>query len=163
MSKTEKGRDLMLFAEIAGKWTAFAAAKECSYAISVEMGESTSKDSGVWKEAYPTKISWNAKTSGLVTLVHELNSDVLLSMMKTMLPIKLRFAKVTEVNKQEGVPENGWTPSTVSSYKEGMAYISSLEESAPDGDSATYSASFEGTGELDNVRGVPITLASKSE
>lgn len=153
MNKVEKGKDLMLFAEIEGKWRAFAAAKECSYSISTEMGESTSKDSGLWKEAYPTKISWSAKTSGLVMLNHTLSPNALITKMESMSPIKLRFAKVTEVNSPEGVPTEGWTPSAKEDHLEGSAFLTTFETSASDGDNATYSASFEGTGRLIPVAG----------
>ena len=51
------------------------------------------------------------------------------------------------LTKTDEVPADGWTPITSGQYK-GKVIITSLEANAPDGDNATYSVSFEGTGAL---------------
>ena len=49
--------------------------------------------------------------------------------------------------KADAVPTGGWIPVTTGQLK-GKAIITSLELNAPNGDNATYTASFEGTGAL---------------
>ncbi len=49
--------------------------------------------------------------------------------------------------KKDEVPEGGWTPVTTGQYK-GKVVITSLELNAPNGDNATFTASFEGVGAL---------------
>lgn len=50
-------------------------------------------------------------------------------------------------SKADEVPVGGWTPLTTGQYK-GKVIITSLEVNAPDGDNATYTATFEGVGAL---------------
>lgn len=146
MNKVEKGKNLMLFTEVDTKYVAIAAAKDCSYAVSAEMSETSSKDSGIWKDQQPTKLSWNAKSSNLLIFGAKNGYDVLMAKMVAMETVKLRFSKITEVDSKDGIPTEGWTEAE--NVMEGEAYISSLELTAPDGDNASYSVSFEGSGKL---------------
>ena len=50
-------------------------------------------------------------------------------------------------SKADTVPENGWLPSTTGTYS-GKVIITALESNAPNGDNATFTASFEGVGAL---------------
>jgi hypothetical protein len=50
-------------------------------------------------------------------------------------------------NKADEVPEGGWIPSTAGTYS-GKVIITALEANAPNGDNATFTASFEGVGAL---------------
>ena len=52
--------------------------------------------------------------------------------------------------KADKVPETGWLPMTTGQYK-GKVVITSLELNAPNGDNATFTASFEGVGALTKV------------
>jgi predicted secreted protein len=49
--------------------------------------------------------------------------------------------------KADEVPTGGWIPSTTGTYV-GNVIITALEANAPNGDNATFTASFEGVGEL---------------
>lgn len=60
-------------------------------------------------------------------------------------PITLKFGIVSDPNANE-MPEAGWT--LAAGAYTGKAVITSLEANAPDGDKATFSVSFEGTGPL---------------
>lgn len=161
MNKVEKGKNLMLFIEIESKYTAIAAAKDCSYTVSAEMSETSSKDSGIWKDQQPTKLSWNAKSSNLLIFGDANGYDILMGKMVAMEPVKIRFSKIKEVNSKDGIPETGWTEN--GNIMEGEAYVSSLELTAPDGDNASYSVSFEGAGKLGKANSVAITQNKAEE
>jgi hypothetical protein len=49
--------------------------------------------------------------------------------------------------KADEVPTGGWSPLSAPQYK-GKAVITSLELNAPNGDNASFKASFEGVGSL---------------
>ena len=49
--------------------------------------------------------------------------------------------------KKDEVPEGGWLPATTGTYS-GNVIITALEANAPNGDNATFTASFEGVGAL---------------
>jgi predicted secreted protein len=69
-------------------------------------------------------------------------------------PITLNFGIVANANENE-MPVAGWTLAP-GSYT-GKAVITSLEANAPDGDKATFSISFEGTGPLKKETTVPAS------
>ena len=65
--------------------------------------------------------------------------------------VELVFALEKEYKtKADEVPEGGWTPIATGQYK-GKAIITSLEVNAPNGDNATYTATFTGVGALTKV------------
>jgi predicted secreted protein len=55
-------------------------------------------------------------------------------------------------SKADSVPTNGWLPSTSGTYS-GKVIITALESNAPNGDNATFTASFEGVGALTKTTG----------
>ena len=125
------GGDLMLF--IDGKSIAFATSHKLS--INVETVETTSKDSGgKWVSKAARKISWNCSTENIYSTART--------------PIEAVFCLEKDyAAKKDEVPEGGWLPSTTGTYS-GKVIITALEANAPNGDNATFTASFEGVGAL---------------
>ena len=130
------GKDFMLF--VGGK--ALALATSCKLSISAETIDTQSKDSGIWTEKDIKKLSWNGSSENLFSADDKVNGyDVLLDLMLNRKPIEAKF----------GIPANADSDEVPSSASySGNVLITNLELNAPDGDKATFSATFEGTGKL---------------
>lgn len=140
------GGDLMLF--IDDKSIAFATSHKLS--INVETVETTSKDSGgKWVAKAARKISWNCSTENLYSNDGEgMTFDQLFDKLTARTPIKAVFCLEKDyATKKDEVPEGGWLPATTGTYS-GNVIITALEANAPNGDNATFTASFEGVGAL---------------
>ena len=132
----------MLF--VGGK--ALALATSCKLSISAETIDTQSKDSGIWTEKDIKKLSWNGSSENLFSADDKVNGyDVLLDLMLKRKPIEAKFGIPANADSDE-VPSSGWTL-PAASYS-GNVLITNLELNAPDGDKATFSATFEGTGKL---------------
>ena len=133
------GSDLMVF--IGGKSIAYATSH--SLTISAETNDVTSKDSGNgdWSSATVKKFSWECSTENLY-------SKEAYSQLYTAMIAKSPVTLVIDLKEGETLPEQGWLPVTSGTGYTGSAIITSLEMSAPDGDNATFSATFTGTGAL---------------
>ena len=153
MGKQINGSDLMLFIESTGEGTAFksiAFATSHSLSISAETVETSSKDTGgKWVSKAPRKLSWTMSTENLYSLDGEGSTyDDLFTAMTERKELSVVFSLEKEyAAKKDEVPEGGWTPVTTGQYK-GKVVITSLELNAPNGDNATFTASFEGVGAL---------------
>lgn len=151
MSKanTVNGKDLMLFTGTNSKFSAIALATSCKLTISGETLDTASKDSGKWTEKMLKKLSFSATSENCFSADSDINGyEALMTAMLTMKPIKIQVGIPTNADADE-LPANGWeAPATA---YEGMALITSLELNAPDGDKATFSVSFDGTGALKKV------------
>lgn len=146
MGQVINGGDLMLF--IGGKSIAFATSHKLS--INVETVETTSKDSGgKWVSKAARKISWNCNTENLYSNDGEgVNFDQLFDMLVARQEIQAVFCLEKDyANKADEVPEGGWIPATAGTYQ-GKVIITALDVNAPNGDNATFTASFEGVGAL---------------
>ena len=149
MNKVINGGDLMLF--IGGTSIAFATNHKLS--ISAETVETSSKDNGgKWVAKAVRKLSWNMSTENLYSINGAGKTyDDLFAMMTGRQEIDAVFALEKDYEtKADEVPEAGWTPITTGQYK-GKVVITSLELNAPNGDNATFTASFEGVGALSKV------------
>ena len=125
---------------------ALALATSCKLSISAETIDTQSKDSGIWTEKDIKKLSWNGSSENLFSADDKVNGyDVLLDLMLKRKPIEAKFGIPANVDSDE-VPSSGWTL-PAASYS-GNVLITNLELNAPDGDKATFSATFEGTGKL---------------
>ena len=146
MSKVINGSDLMLF--INGNSIAFATSHSLS--LSAETVETSSKDNGgKWTSKSVRKLSWNTNTENLYSTEGEGTVfSELFNLWTAGTEIDVIFALSSD--SSESVPEEGWTPSTTGQYK-GKVVITSLELNAPNGDNATFSASFEGVGAITAV------------
>lgn len=148
MGKVINGSDLMLFLD--SKSIAFATNHKLS--ISAETVEISSKDTGgKWVSKAVRKLSWNMSTENLYSLDGAGSTyDDLFTMMTERKEIEAIFTLERDYAiKADNVPSSGWTPST-EQYK-GKVVITSLELNAPNGDNATFTASFEGVGALTKV------------
>ena len=142
-AKAALGKDMMLFAE------------SKALGLSAETIDTQSKDSGIWTEKDIKKLSWNASSDNLFSADADANSyDKLFALFIAHKPITLNFGIVANANENE-MPVAGWTLAP-GSYT-GKAVITSLEANAPDGDKATFSISFEGTGPLKKETTVPAS------
>lgn len=153
------GGDLMLF--IDGKSIAFATNHTLS--ISAETAETSSKDTGgMWVAKAIRKISWTMSTENLYAETGEgATYDELFQAMvgkktiEAVIAIESNSADLSN-GKLGEVPEGGWTTSTTVEGENKLAHTqysgtvvcTSLELNAPNGDNATYTATFEGVGEL---------------
>lgn len=149
------GTDLMLFSKIGTTMSAFAGATTCSVSVSVEMLETSSKDSGKWKEQAARKLGWNCKSDQLMTIE---GYDAVFAKMVSREVIDLEFGVAANAGS-DGMPAGGWTVPT-SGYS-GKAIITSLELTAGDGETATYSVSLEGTGALVPKKAAGVKSATK--
>lgn len=150
-AKAVLGKDLMLF--VGGK--SIALATSCKLSISAEMIDTQSKDSGIWTEKDVKKLSWNGSSENTFSADEDINGyDKLLELMLARAPIQILFGIPANADAGE-LPDAGWTVPTGKHYS-GSVIITNLELNAPDGDKATFSVTFEGTGAL---KPVPKTSA----
>ena len=99
--------------------------------------------------------SWNASSDNLFSADADANSyDKLFALFIEHKPITLNFGVIANADVNE-MPADGWTLSP-GSYT-GKAVITSLEANAPDGDKATFSISFEGTGPIKKATSAPAS------
>lgn len=149
MGQVINGGDLMLF--LGGTSIAFSTSHKLS--ISAETVETSSKDNGgKWVAKAVRKLSWNMSTENLYSLEGAGKTyDDLFTMMTGRTEIDAIFTVEKDyATKADEVPAGGWLPSTTGQYK-GKVVITSLELNAPNGDNATFTASFEGVGALTKV------------
>lgn len=151
--KAVLGKDLMLFTSD----KAIALATSCKLSISSETIDTQSKDSGIWTEKDIKKLSWSASSENIFSADADANSyDALLALFIARKPIDVKFGIPANADAGE-LPTGGWTV-PAASYS-GKALITSLELNAPDGDKATFSANFEGTGALTPAKAIaPASL-----
>lgn len=136
------GSDLMLFKNN----KALAAATNCKLTISANMLETSSKDSGCWTEKQGGKLNWTASSDNLFVISEV---DDLFDALINRTQVSLQFSTVSNKADCSEVPSTGWTAS--SDGYTGTAIISSIDINAQDGENATYTVSFEGTGALEKV------------
>ena len=149
MGQVINGGDLMLF--LGGTSIAFSTSHKLS--ISAETVETSSKDNGgKWVAKAVRKLSWNMSTENLYSLDGAGKTyDDLFTMMTSRTEIDAIFTVEKDyATKADEVPSGGWLPMTTGQYK-GKVVITSLELNAPNGDNATFTASFEGVGALTKV------------
>lgn len=150
MNKTIKGGALMAF--VGGKSTACATSHTLS--INLETKETSSKDSGGgWGTSEAGILSWSAKSENIASAGDKgLTYDDLVDLMVAREPVDLIFGPKSET--AEDVPEGGWTP-LAGKGRKGKAYITSVEENAPNGENATFTVDFTGTGPLEKIEAAP--------
>ena len=148
--KALRGKNLMAFVDD----KAIALATACGLDISGDTEETSSKDSGSWKDFIMTMLGWTASTDTLVSAI-ESDSDTadlaykeLYAKFIAMEPITLVFGEITSrTNSDNERPLTGWVAPSDNGYT-GQALITGLSFSAPVDGKATLSVSFQGTGAL---------------
>ena len=149
-----KGGDLMLF--INNKSIGYATSHSLS--ISADTKETSTKDSGgKWQTSEVGIISWTASSENLYANEAEgMTYSDLFDAMVARTPIDAVFTLEGNSNnletgdKKDKVPTGGWIPKANSGYQ-GKVIITSIELNAPNGEEASFTVQFQGTGELKPV------------
>lgn len=136
-----EGHDLMLYINTAADaatptYTPQAAATSHTITYSGETKERVTKDTanGAYSEKKVTKLGVSIKCEALVSFGDTAGYDKLLAVMKSREAVKLKYGFAQE--------EAG------DKYEEGLFVITSLEQTSAAGEDATYSATFENSGEV---------------
>lgn len=143
MSKPIKGKDLMVFQKKGASYTALAAATNHTLSISASVMESSSKDSGKWGDSEAGRIEWEMSTENLFVQV---DFDTLFDAMVAGEKLDVAFEIASNANSDTGKPDGGWAIGP-GGY-EGQVLITALNANAPNGENATYTATFKGCGPL---------------
>ena len=135
-----EGRDLMLYVDTSNgegepTYQPTAAATSHTISYSGETKERVTKDTenGAFSQKSVTKLSCSITVEALRVFNKEVGFEKMLELMKKRDPVKLKY---------------GFTDSA-DSYEEGMFVITSLEESSPADDDASYSCTLENTGAVE--------------
>lgn len=136
-----EGRDLMLYINTAADaatptYTPQAAATSHTITYSGETKERVTKDTanGAYSEKKVTKLGVSIKCEALVSFGDTAGYDKLLAVMKSREPVKLKYGFSQEQSGDK--------------YEEGLFVITSMEQTSAAGEDATYSATFENSGEV---------------
>lgn len=148
-----QGGDLMLF--INNKSIGYATSHSLS--ISADTKETSTKDSGgKWQTSEVGIISWTASSENLYANEAEgMTYSDLFDAMVARTPIDAVFtlegnSTNLETGKSDTVPTGGWTPKAKTGYQ-GKVIITSIELNAPNGEDASFTVQFQGTGALEAV------------
>lgn len=142
-----KGGDLMLF--VGGKSIAFATSHKLS--IKADTKETSSKDSGgKWQTSEAGILSWSGSSENLYADAGK--GMTYKDLYKLMIERKavdgvFSIEGSSTDSKLDEVPLNGWVAKSEGKYV-GKVLITSLEVNAPNGDNATFTVEFVGTGAL---------------
>lgn len=149
-----KGSKLMVF--IGDSPIAFATSHSLN--LTMNTTEVSSKDHGDFPAVIAQNISWEVTTENLYS---DAGQTALWNAMKTMQPVTIKFAEASNYSNttaQQGIvgpqgPQGpqGWTVDTSHIIASGTALVTSLSVNAPAGDNATISATFTGSGSLDQA------------
>lgn len=170
-TKILKGDDLMVF-DATGRSIAFATSHTLT--LTTDTQEVSCKDSGVWKDNFVTKMSYEISTENLFS--EDGYKDLFDKMVKGD-AIQIYFGKASATkfakksgeswsddnalsSKEYGInsPGEAWTNKGEYAYV-GKVVITNLTLNAASGDNATYSATFTGTGKLQAVEAASGTAA----
>lgn len=138
----KEGRDLMLYLNKgdAGspQWKPTALATSHKYSFKSETKERITKESGKWAKKVVTKMSVNITCDALQSYDAEVGLKEFKLAAKQGTPVLLKYG-----NTSEAVGD---------SYETGEFIIVSVEESSQAGEDATYSVSFESSGEITDAQ-----------
>ena len=148
MAKIIKGSDLMLFVKLDAKLEAIAYATSHTLTLEGDEQETSSKDSGLWKEKQVTKLGWSATSENMVGGVGADDAYTkLVELWMAREPIDVHLTLATEAGAADGAPAEGWTPDASKGLK-GKALITGVSLNAPDAQNSTMTVSLSGTGKL---------------
>lgn len=143
-----KGSDIHLFAKINGELEAIAHATNHTFSIEADKNETSSKDTGKWKDHEVTKLGWSATSENLIGGLSSGSAlATLIDKQISKEPIDVHLTLASNADNDAGVPEEGWTPDATVGWK-GKATIDRVEMNAPDGQNSTMSITLTGKGEL---------------
>ena len=146
-----KGGDMMLF--VGGKSIGYATNHTLS--INADTKETSTKDSGgKWQTSEVGVLSWTATSENLMSNDQQgVGYQELAAYMMARTPITGVFtlegnSTDLDTNKLDNVPTGGWTPDNDTPTLTGQMIITSVELNAPNGENATFTVNFTGTGAL---------------
>ncbi|OAV64356.1 putative secreted protein [Bacteroidales bacterium Barb4] len=143
------GNNLMLFLHDGEAWKAYAAATSNTLSLTRETIDVSTKDSNYSAKKQTGVINWEITSDNLFTFGA---FDDLIARMQVGAQVAVAFALVKPRNAKGGFDDGDEEPDgTAGSGKWGMAYMTSFEATAQNGEEATYSVTFEGTGELNDI------------
>lgn len=143
-AKHVMGKDLMVFLDS----KALALATSCKLTVKADMQDVATKDSGMWNEQELSKLSFEGSSDALFANDKDID-HVHLTLMKAMIAgtsLEITFGVVSNPSTA-GVPEGGWLAPVAGCYK-GSVKITNIDFNGANGDKATMSISFVGSGEL---------------
>lgn len=134
-----EGKDIMVYVNTGTAevpvWSPTAAATSHKITNSSETKQRKTKDNvALWGEKRVVGLSTAVSVEALSSDDAVVSYESLLAMWKTGEPVLLKYSATTEAAGDK--------------YEEGLFIIASLDETAPADADATYSASFENTGEV---------------
>lgn len=142
-----KGSDLMLFKRSGESssftYTALGAATNHTLTTSREVIETSNKDTGIFGDSEAGKVTWSMTSENMMI---EADYDELMDALLAGKKLFVVFSIAGNADDIGGKPEGGWTISE-GGY-EGEVLLTQLDANAPDGDKATYTATFTGCGPL---------------
>ena len=146
-----KGGDMMLF--VGG--TSIGYATNHTLSISADTKETSTKDSGgKWQTSEVGILSWTASSENLMSNDEEGKgyTDLVDYMInKTVLTGVFTLegnSTDLDANKLDNVPNGGWIPNNNTPALTGQMIVTSVELNAPNGENATFTVNFTGTGAL---------------
>lgn len=148
--KAVRGKNLMIFIDD----KAIALSTACGLDLTADTEETSSKDSGNWKDFDVTMLSFTGSTDVLVSAIAsdsdtaDLAHKELFAKFVSMEPVDLVFGEIVDrTNSNNDRPDLGWAEPSDNGYA-GSALITALSFSAPVDGKATMTISFQGTGAL---------------
>ena len=151
MTKIRGGR-MMLF--VSGTSVSYATSHTLN--INLELTETSNKDennslNGVaWQTQEANIASWDVSTENMYSYDGEGNNfDDLYDYIASGEKLEGIFDMAS--GDTENVPTGGWKPEKGKPYYKGNVICTSLSLNAPNGEYATYSASFTGVGKLNKI------------
>jgi predicted secreted protein len=137
---TNSGTEFRVLLSIDGTtYKGFANETECSFEVTSDTREITSKDSAIWRTFVPNAKAWTASGSALFgdDDAGKWNPDDLYGLVGTTVTLKLTPCAAGSV-----------TPATGETSLTGLAVFTSFSSSQPDKDNGTFTFSFQGAGFL---------------
>lgn len=145
-----EGQDLVLYIDVAGTPTPVAHSTSHTLEPSGETRDRVSKDTGKWKTKVMGLLDWTAGCEALACYDGYTYKDIF-ALFVARAPVTIQIAGRDAVDANDN-----WTAEQVGdTYFEGDALIANLPLNMPNNEDATFSISFEGTGELK-----PLTVAA---
>lgn len=130
------GSDLLLGIMVGETFTPLGHSKSCEIQNSAETKDRATKETsqnGKWKDKTVSGLSVSLSADGFAFYGDDLGYDELLEMWASCQPVVVKYAHRGE---------------EATKYRQGSFLITSLKESAPADDDASYSISLENTGEV---------------
>lgn len=155
----KKGNLINLFYHDGTNWKTLAYGQTHSLSRSNETTEISSKDHGLHPDTEVTGSSWSMSCEALFTVE---NAKVIMGMADKGEPYSVCFAQVSQTEWADGLQSvtdistnQTWTPGNAF-VKYGNALVTSCEITANNGETATLSVEFTGSGALLDAAPSPI-------